>query len=212
KTGQLLGATPKRQQTMEIVGVSVSAFVIAPVLTVLHRAYGIGTGTPGSLAAPQASLFAGIVKAMFTDRNLPWSMVLIGAAIGLALVVLDELLRSVKSSFRAYVMPVAVGIYLPLSLSVPIFLGGITSSMVRKAVGARGKNGVDRALHRGLLFSSGLIAGEALTGIIIAGIIYAGARLPIVLFQNSPVSIFFLLAMVLLLGVVAAMEGAHRRT
>lgn len=212
KTGHLLGATPKRQQTMEILGVFVSAFAIAPVLTLLHRAYGIGTGAPESLAAPQASLFASIVRAMFTDRNLPWTMVWIGGLIGVALIALDEILRNMKSNFRAYVMPVAVGIYLPLSLSVPIFLGGAANMLVRKLLKARGRDGVNRANQRGLLFSSGLIAGEALMGIVIAGIIYAGATLPIRVFQNNPVSIVFLLLMLVVLVLVAVLERRHTGT
>jgi putative OPT family oligopeptide transporter len=207
KTGHILGATPRRQQITELVGVFVSAFAIAPVLTLLHRAYGIGTGAPESLAAPQASLFASIVRAMFTDRNLPWNMVLIGGGIGIALIALDEILRNAKSSFRAYVMPVAVGIYLPLALSVPIFLGGIIKSVVAKIIASRGSGGVERAMHRGLLFSSGLIAGEALMGIIIAGIIYAGVSLPIRILQNDFVSVFFLLLILVVLGLVAGVEA-----
>ncbi len=211
KTGHLLGATPRRQQVTEIVGVLVSAFAIAPVLTVLHRAYGIGTGAPDSLSAPQASLFASIVRAMFTDRNLPWNMVMVGAVIGVGLIALDELLKNLKSSFRAYVMPVAVGIYLPLALSVPIFLGGVTASIVRRAARSRGGDGIERAMHRGLLFSSGLIAGEALMGIIIAGIIYAGVTLPVRVLENDPVSLFSLLVMLVVLALVAALERARAK-
>jgi putative OPT family oligopeptide transporter len=206
KTGYLLGATPRRQQTMEVLGVFISAFAIAPVLTLLHKAYGIGTGTSESLAAPQASLFASIVRAMFTDRNLPWTMVLIGGLIGVALITLDEMLRNMKSGFRAYVMPVAVGIYLPLALSVPIFLGGIVKTVVARALASRGSEGVERAMHRGLLFSSGLIAGEALIGIVIAGIIYAGISLPVRIFQNDLVSVFFLVVMLVVLGLIAGLE------
>jgi len=206
KTGYLLGATPRRQQMTEMLGVFISAFAIAPVLTLLHKAYGIGTGTSESLAAPQASLFASIVRAMFTDKNLPWTMVLIGGVIGIALIALDEILRNRNSSFRAYVMPVAVGIYLPLALSVPIFLGGIVKSIVTRAMASRGSEGVERAMQRGLLFSSGMIAGEALMGIVIAGIIYAGVSLPIRIFQNDPVSVIFLLVMLVILGVVAGLE------
>jgi putative OPT family oligopeptide transporter len=211
KTGHILGATPRRQQITELAGVLVSAFAIAPVLTVLHRAYGIGTGTAESLSAPQASLFASIVRAMFTDRNLPWNMVMIGGVIGIGLIALDEVLKTLKSSFRAYVMPVAVGIYLPLSLSVPIFLGGVTASVVRRAVRARGEDGIAQATRRGLLFSSGLIAGEALMGIIIAGIIYAGVTLPVRIIENDPVSLAALVLMLVVLGLVAALKRARAK-
>ena len=210
KTGHLLGATPKRQQAMELLGVFVSAFAIAPVLTVLHKAYGIGTGAPESLAAPQASLFASIVKAMFTDRNLPWNMIIIGGVMGLGLIALDEILRNAKSPFRAHVMPVAVGIYLPLALSLPILLGGVASGAVRRFLRAKGEERTSRAVHRGLLFSSGLIAGEAITGILIAGIIYAGLELPKKLFQNNFVSILVLLVILLVLILVSIVEGERR--
>jgi putative OPT family oligopeptide transporter len=166
KTGWLVGALPRRQQIAQIVGVIASAFIIAPILKVLHVAYGIGTGKPGSLQAPQASLFASVTKGLFTDiRSLPWEMVSAGAVMGIVIVVIDEVLRIRRTGFRMHVMPVAVGIYLPVSLSVPILLGGL----IRVAVGSTRRG----SSQRGILFSSGLIAGEAIIGIIIAGLIYA---------------------------------------
>jgi uncharacterized oligopeptide transporter (OPT) family protein len=97
-------------------------------------------------------------------------MVLAGAGIGVGLIVLDERLKSVGSGFRTYVMPVAVGIYLSWSLSVPIFFGGIAAWITARAAGAPKQR---EATHRGVLVSSGLIAGEALTGIVIAIVIFA---------------------------------------
>ncbi len=167
KTGHLVGATPRRQQVAQIVGVVVPAFVIAPTLTVLHKAYGIGSET---LPAPQARLFESIARAMFTEARLPWRMVEYGVAIGVALVVVDEILRRRNAGFRAYVMPVAVGIYLPFSLAVPIFAGGLTSRLVRLVTRMGGYE--RKAAHRGLLYASGLIAGEAIMGILIAFYIF----------------------------------------
>jgi len=174
KTGYIVGATPRRQQLAQMIGAIAPAFILAPILTMLHKAYGIGTGEPGALTAPQASLFASITSAMFTDRALPWTMVGIGAGIGITLICIDELLRSRGSAFRAHVMPVAVGIYLPLVLSVPILIGGLVSLGVKKITTKRGT--AKEATHRGILFSSGLIAGEAVMGIIIAALILPRIR------------------------------------
>jgi putative OPT family oligopeptide transporter len=177
KTGWLVSAFPRRQQIAQIIGVVASAFIIAPILKVLHAAYGIGTGEPGSLQAPQASLFASITKGLFTDiRSLPWEMVGVGAVMGIVIVVIDEILRVKKAGFRMHVMPVAVGVYLPVSLSVPILIGGL----IRLIVGSVKKG----SSNRGILFSSGLIAGEAIIGIIIAGLIYAKFEMVEVISNN----------------------------
>jgi uncharacterized oligopeptide transporter (OPT) family protein len=114
---------------------------------------------------------------MFTEASMPWGMVKIGAGIGVLLVITDEILRQRGATFRAHVMPVAVGIYLPLGLAVPILVGGITN-LVTKTIAA-GRGDADSAVHRGVLFSSGLIAGEAIMGIILAFIIVAGIGLPL---------------------------------
>jgi putative OPT family oligopeptide transporter len=179
KTGYLVGATPRRQQFSQVLGVVIPAFVIAPVLTVLQKAYGIGSS---ELPAPQATLFASIARAMFTEHPMPWIMVEIGALIGVGLVIIDEILRRAGSGFRAHVMPVAVGIYLPLGLAVPILAGGIIQKLVRVATRKRGDE--EAAVHRGILFGSGLIAGEAIMGIIVAFLIVGGISLPLNVFQG----------------------------
>jgi len=168
KTGSLVGATPWRQQTAQFIGVLLPTLLIAPVLTILHQAYGIGTGAEGSLRAPQATLFASIAQALFGDSELPWNMIYIGMAVAVGLLVLDAFLRSSGSRFRTPVMPVAVGIYLPLGLSTPIFLGGLLAH----ALGRRG----EAARNRGVLIGSGLIAGEAMAGILIALLIYVSGE------------------------------------
>jgi putative OPT family oligopeptide transporter len=209
KTGYIVGATPKRQQMAQILGVVVPAFVIAPTLTVLHGAYRIGST---ELPAPQARLFESIARAMFTEQTLPWRMVEYGALIGIALVIADEILRSRKASFRAHVMPVAVGIYLPFSLAVPIFAGGIVSAFVRWLTRRRGYEGT--AMHRGLLFSSGLIAGEAIMGILIALYIFISGstefarwffqyHLPVVFLQSNTLSLLLIGLVVLTLILVS---------
>ncbi len=160
KTGHLIGATPFKQQIAQFAGIGIPVLTIAPVLTLLHQAYGIGTDAEGALRAPQATLFASIAKSLFGDSDLPWSMVWIGAAIAIGLVVVDGMLKRSGIRFRLHVMPVAVGIYLPVALMVPIFLGGLVSRHLGKRSEAAKQNGV--------LIAAGLIAGEAIAGILIA--------------------------------------------
>ncbi|WP_297092626.1 OPT family oligopeptide transporter [Thermococcus sp.] len=171
-TGYLVGATPKRQQVFEIVGTFFAALVMAPVLNLLIQAYGIA-GTPtakeNALAAPQAFLMAKVTEGVFTG-NLEWNMIYIGAGIAIALIILDEILAMRGSKFRTPVMPVAVGIYLPLSLGVPIFIGGLLRYFVGKARG----DGAEKPTDPGVLGAAGLIAGEALMGIFFAALIVAG--------------------------------------
>lgn len=168
KTGHLVGATPRLQQASQFIGVLLPTLAIAPILTLLHTAYGIGTGGDQALRAPQATLFASIAQALFGQGALPWTMVVIGVGIGVALIVTDEALRRSGSPFRTPVMPVAVGIYLPLSLSVPIFTGGLLSYMLARRAKPFGRAAVEKSNHRAVLISSGLIAGEAIAGILIA--------------------------------------------
>ena len=206
KTGYLVGATPWKQQLGLILGVIFPAFIIAPILTVLHTAHGIGVQVkPGVpfLRAPQANLFASISKAMFTDRSLPWTMVLIGIGIGLALLAIDSYLQKRNSPFRAYVMPVAVGIYLPMSLSTPILIGGFLNLVVARSLRGRTAEEQEEGLHTGVLFSSGLIAGESITGIIIAALIFAKFDLPKTLISSAPLSLAIFAASVLALFWVA---------
>jgi putative OPT family oligopeptide transporter len=171
KAGQLVGATPWRQQVMLAIGAVSCAFVMAPVLNLLEKAYGIGVPTadhPSPLLAPQATLMASVSKGMFGGA-LPWGMVWTGAAIGAAIIVLDETLKARRARYRAPVLAAAVGIYLPLELTVPIFLGGLLTHFVeRKAGVGTDPDALERLHRRGVLFSAGLITGEALMGIVIA--------------------------------------------
>jgi len=101
--------------------------------------------------------------------QLPWGMIGIGAAIGACIIVVDEVLKRRNAPFRAPVLAVAVGIYLPLELSVPIFLGGLVAYLVERAIGVHGETPeAERSKRNGILFAAGLITGEALMGIFIA--------------------------------------------
>lgn len=167
KTGAIVGASPIRQQTMQIMGVAVASLVMAPVLMILHKGTEGGIGGE-NLAAPQASLFAKLAQSFSGEFDLPWNMVYIGAGIGVALIVIDKILQASGSKVRAYVMPIAVGIYLPFSIAPPILLGGLLSAIVLR--GARTEDEKEQRAERGVLFSSGVIAGEALVGVGIAGV------------------------------------------
>lgn len=184
KAGLLVGATPWKQQVMLAIGAAACAFVLAPVLSLLAKAYGIGVPTPdhpNPLLAPQATLMASVARGMF-GGSLPWNMVAIGAAIGIAIIILDEVLIARGSTFRVPVLAAAVGIYLPLDVTLPIFLGGLLAWFVERTIRARTPNGrslsaddLERLTRHGTLFSAGMITGEALMGILIAiPIVFSG--------------------------------------
>jgi putative OPT family oligopeptide transporter len=184
KTGHLVGATPYRQQWAEVIGVISASFVMAPVLTLLHNSYGIGTNEHLSsaegvlpLEAPQAQLFSKLMDGFFKNEVLPWDLIGIGAAIGLAIILVDQLVLAPKrSKFRLYVMPVAVGMYLPLGLSTAILLGGVVAWWSGR--GHSSKESRERGHEKGVLLSSGLIAGEAIAGVLIAIPMAAEIALP----------------------------------
>ena len=167
KTGLIVGASPIRQQTMQIVGVAFASLVMAPVLTLLHAGAEGGIGGK-DLPAPQAALFAKLAQSFSGEFELPWNLVWIGAGIGVALLVIDSVLKAKEAPFRAYVMPIAVGIYLPFSIAPPILIGGLLSALVLR--GARSEEEKESRAQRGVLFSSGVIAGEALVGVALAGV------------------------------------------
>ncbi|HET8819593.1 MAG TPA: oligopeptide transporter, OPT family [Xanthomonadaceae bacterium] len=180
KAGYIVGATPWKQQLMLGIGAFSCALIMAPVLNLLAAAYGIGPPTeaqPNSLAAPQATLMASVAKGIF-GGELPWGMIGLGAIVGAAIIGLDEGLKRRGSSFRVPVLAAAIGIYLPLELMVPIFLGGLLSYLVeRKHRLARGDEDARDRIHRpGTLFAAGLITGEALMGIAIAVPIVVAGR------------------------------------
>jgi putative OPT family oligopeptide transporter len=172
KAGHIVGATPWKQQLMLAIGAFSCALVMAPVLNLLSAAYGIGPATPEhphSLAAPQATLMATVAQGLFGGK-LPWDMIAIGGVIGAVIIAFDSWLKATGKHFRMPVLAAAIGIYLPLELMVPIFLGGFITYLVEKKLGVSPHDEAERdRVHRpGTLFSAGLITGEALMGIFIA--------------------------------------------
>jgi putative OPT family oligopeptide transporter len=179
KAGQIVGATPWKQQVMLVLGVVVASFAIAPILQLLFHAYGIGgvfprPGMPVSemLAAPQAGLMATVVKGIFS-QSLPWAMIIAGVVVGVIAIIIDERLKI--NGWRLPVLAVGVGIYLPLSSSMPMVCGGLLSFIVNKTLEKRlGHRAFheDKAtrhnLHRALLAACGLVAGASIMGVLLA--------------------------------------------
>ncbi|HSD16117.1 MAG TPA: oligopeptide transporter, OPT family [Thermomonas sp.] len=179
KAGYLVGATPWKQQLMLGIGAFSCALIMAPVLNILSQAYGIGAPTaehPNPLSAPQATLMASVAGGMFGGKDLPWGIIGIGAGVGAFIIAVDEWLKANGKSFRVPVLAAAIGIYLPLELMVPIFLGGLLAYFVEKRHGVFGTHDEalrDRVHRPGVLFAAGLITGEALMGIAVGVAIYA---------------------------------------
>ncbi len=156
KTGYLVGATPVKQQWGLIIGVVASSFVIGGTMLILNNAIGIGadsTVSPNPLPAPQATLMATVIKGLLS-QDLPWGLVITGMAISAVV----ELMGIRSLTF-------AVGAYLPLSTTAPIFIGGLVKWLVERKSKSADEDG---EIGPGALFSSGLIAGGSLTGILLA--------------------------------------------
>ncbi len=187
--GQMIGATPYKQQIAELIGIIAAAPFLAIVVSALHQAYVIGSP---NLPAPQAFLMAGVVKGVL-GGEMVWPFVIAGMVLAFILILID-----------IPVLPVAIGIYLPFTLATPIFCGGviryITNRKIKKhyaendgkqasewelAIKQSDVKPKEKAIRTGLLFTAGLIAGEALTGVIVAFIIISG--LNIVMFDTPPV-------------------------
>ncbi len=151
KTGYLVGSTPYYQQISEFIGLAVPAFFMAWVIMLLHKTYGLGPG--GALEAPQASIISLVVKGVMTS-SLPWIFVISGILIGLSIEFLG-----ISS------LPFAIGLYLPVALSSPLMAGGLIYYLIHKT---SPENIFKQREEKGILFSSGLVAGDALVGVLIA--------------------------------------------
>lgn len=176
KAGQMVGATPWKQQVILALGVIVSALVIGPVLDLLYHAYGIAGVFPRSgmdpaqtLLAPQATLMASVINGI-RSQNLQWDMIIIGAIIAVLVIAVDEIIR--HRGHRLPALAVGLGIYLPPSIILPTVVGGLTKYFVtrsgRFAKTAAQKEIVEDRLQNGTLMACGLVAGAALMGVILA--------------------------------------------
>ncbi len=166
KTGHLVGATPWKQQVMQVIGVATGAVVIVPVLSLLQAKYGIGevtAGHPHPLSAPQATLMANLANGVF-GGSLPWHLVGVGMVLGVVVIGLDARQARRQSALRFPVLAVALGMYLPLKLSAAVFFGGVLAEYVRR----RRPSSETSTEDGGLLYAAGLVTGEALVGILLA--------------------------------------------
>ena len=187
--GQMIGATPRNQQIAEIIGVLAAAPVLALVVSALDQAYKIGSA---NLPAPQAFLMSGIVKGVL-GGEMVWPFVIAGMVLAFVLILIDM-----------PVLPVAIGIYLPFTLAVPIFCGGViryaTDKQIEKKYGSTEEEKIsdwelaikqtnvkpkEKIIRTGLLLTAGLIAGEALTGVFVAFLIVGGINLAV--FEFPPI-------------------------
>jgi putative OPT family oligopeptide transporter len=206
KTGQLVGAAPWRQQIALLVGVAAGAAVIPFVLNVLGQAYGFAGAphaTAHALAAPQATLISALAQGVI-GHNLNWKMIGIGIGAGAGMVVLDEVLGAFKW-LRLPPLAVAIGIYLPMSATLPLTIGAIVGHWYDRR--ARKAPNPARAERLGTLVASGMIVGESIFGVLLAGLIWG-------LSNDAPLAIVPAdfawanpIAVVMFVGLVAALYG-----
>jgi putative OPT family oligopeptide transporter len=175
KAGQMVGATPWKQEVMLILGTVISAFIVPWILQLLFNAYGIGgvfprpNMSPGQmLAAPQAGMMAALAQGVF-NANLPWNMVGVGGVIAVIAIIADHILR--QRDLHLSVLALGFGIYLPLDATLPFVIGGLFAFVVDKSLQRRHPNDeviVQERKHNGLSLACGIVAGASLMGVILA--------------------------------------------
>lgn len=183
KTGYLVKATPWRQQVALIIGCIVGAMVIAPVLELLYHAYGFTGALPRAdmneaqaLSAPQAMLMTTIAKGIFS-HNLEWTYIFVGMGLGALLIVIDLVLKRIRPNLSLPPLAVGMGIYLPASVNMPIFLGTLLSYFCMRHIKKQyqqpdeQQRAVKEADRRGTLMAAGLIVGESIIGVMLAMVI-----------------------------------------
>lgn len=185
KTGYLVGATPWKQQVALLLGCIAGAFAIAPVLNLLYEAYGFVGAMPRAgmdesqvLSAPQATLMTTIAQGIFS-HNLDWNYILFGVGVGIAIIIVDLLLKKNSAKYCLPPLAVGMGIYLPPTLEMPLVIGAVMGYLVNRHLRNRAtqrspkniEEDVDICNRHGVLFASGLIVGESLMGVIMAIII-----------------------------------------
>ena len=172
KTGQLVNATPEKQQWALVIGVIAGAAVIPPVMNLLNRAYSFN-GVPGAdparaLPAPQAGLISALGQGVIT-HNIDWSLILTGVVIGVGVIVLDEILARTANGPRLPPLAVGLGIYLPTSTTLMVAVGAVVGWMFDRR--AERTPRPDATKQLGVLLASGLIVGESLLAVIVAGLV-----------------------------------------
>lgn len=186
KTGQLVGATPWKQQLALIIGVGFGAIIIPPVLNLMHRAFGF-QGAPGAgqnaLAAPQASLISDLIKGVF-GGDLNWGLLGTGALIGMIVIIIDEVLKRATKRLSLPGLAVGMGMYLPMAITIVIPIGALLGLLHDQW--AERQADPEKAKRMGTLVATGLIVGESLWGVVYAGIVgFSGKDTPLALFGES---------------------------
>lgn len=215
KTGWLVGATPWRQQAALLIGCVVGALVIAPVLNLLYEAYGFPGAMPRpgmdpaqALSAPQAVLMTTIAQGIFSSK-LAWEYIYIGIGLGVVLVLIDQLLKRTTKNLVLPPLAVGMGIYLPPVIQTPLVVGAILGYFLnrhlRKTAGAEAEAA---GLRRGTLFASGLIVGESIVGVLLAGLIVlsvsnGGDENPLAMVGSDFADIAEMLGLAVFLGILA---------
>jgi putative OPT family oligopeptide transporter len=187
KTGQLVDATPWRQQVALVIGVIAGAIIIPPVMDLLNHAYGFA-GAPGPhhehpLPAPQAGLISALAQGVL-QNNVDWSLIEVGVGIGVAMIVIDEVLR--RATVNAHLSPLAVGlgIYLPTQSTLMVVVGAVAGWYFDRRADRRPNP--ERIKQLGVLFASGLIVGEGLIGVLIAALVaFSGQDFPLSLVGDT---------------------------
>jgi putative OPT family oligopeptide transporter len=183
KTGQLVDATPWKQQVALVLGVLAGAVIIPPILDLLNHAYGFA-GAPGphrdrALPAPQAGLISALAQGVL-QNNVDWSLIEVGAGIGVAVIVIDELLRRVTDGAHLSPLAVGLGIYLPTQSTLMVVVGAIAGWYFDRRAERRANPASIKQL--GVLLASGLIVGEGLVGVFIAALVaFSGKDFPLAL-------------------------------
>ncbi len=203
KTGQLVGATPARQQWALVIGSVVGSLVIPPILELVYQAYGFAGALPHegmdptrALGAPQATVMSALATGLITGK-LDWTMLTIGVGLGVVLIGIDSVLKRTTKTASLPPLAVGLGIYLPSAVSTPIALGAIiawaTDRQLKKRAAAAGQDFeayAELPRRRGTLLASGLIVGESLVGVVLAALIVAAdSQTPIALVGESFVPI-----------------------
>ncbi|WP_196593878.1 OPT family oligopeptide transporter [Pectinatus sottacetonis] len=185
KTGQLVGATPWKQQVALLIGCVFGAIIIAPILNLLYQAYGFvgampraGMDTSQAMAAPQANLMTTIAQGIF-NHNVDWTLIGLGVIVGIVVIIVDIFLKKMNPALTLPPLAVGMGIYLPPSADEPLVVGAVAAYFIHKYLKKRAekkqvadvKKVVEQHERRGVLFASGLIVGESLMGVIVAVII-----------------------------------------
>ncbi|GAB47048.1 OPT family oligopeptide transporter [Mobilicoccus pelagius] len=212
KTGQLVGATPWKQQVALVIGVAFGSLAIPPILQVMNTSFGFA-GAPGAgkdaLAAPQASLISTLAKGVL-GGGLDWGLIGLGAMIGAVVVLVDEVLRRTTRRYALPPLAVGMGMYLPIDLTLMIPTGAVLGLLYDRWAGRRANP--ESAKRLGVLLATGLIVGESLFGVFFAGLVAAtGDEAPLAVMGDGFTGIADVAGIVVFAGILLGLYSWVRR-